>query len=89
MTNPEPVETVEIRWRCPFCNKGYASKYTGRSHIEQCWHNPAVQTCRTCGHWGGNIVKGQKDNDCYLNAKPDAYSAVKGCPVWTEIVAPS
>jgi hypothetical protein len=46
---PEPVTVT--RWRCPFCHRSRSAKSATAAHIERCWLNPAVRSCKTCAHY--------------------------------------
>ena len=38
-----------IMFKCDHCTKKYASKYRTRDHEKECWKNPEVKACNTCG----------------------------------------
>jgi len=38
------------RHKCNYCKKMYASKYAAINHEKQCFFNPEVKSCVTCGN---------------------------------------
>ena len=74
-----------IVFQCDHCNKKYASKYRTRDHEKECWKNPAVKACNTCG-WNtyDNNVRSCVNLD-KLVALPETYPQhpVMHCESWS------
>ena len=45
-----PVRIVVTRWKCPHCPRSRSAKSATAAHIQRCWHNPQVRSCKTCEH---------------------------------------
>lgn len=41
---------TQVRWRCQWCRKSFASKNYAGAHERACHHNPASRACTTCRH---------------------------------------
>lgn len=72
-----------IMFKCDHCTKKYASKYRTRDHEKECWKNPEVKACNTCG-WNtycNNVRSCVNENKTVF---PYAYpqQPVMYCEVW-------
>ncbi|MFE2710560.1 hypothetical protein ACFXKI_00865 [Streptomyces mirabilis] len=95
MTVDLPIPVVVTRYRCPHCPTSRAKKAAAQAHVDRCWHNPAVRSCKTCVHFdpGGDAcgcepgcnwgASGPTPPSCGAEVPlPEDYRPVTGCPSW-------
>ena len=89
----EPIVREVKRYVCPFCHTGRSKRPTAQAHIDQCWMNPAQQSCGTCAHYDkgypGDYDEGPgEDPSCLVDADMRAgtdtgeFRIVRLCPSW-------
>lgn len=83
-----PMPVVVSRHQCPFCRRfTRADIRQVRDHMTRCWANPALKTCKTCGHHqDASGIPGTPDEwleSCTHPAGPEEYRfPVLHCPLW-------
>jgi hypothetical protein len=90
-----PESITVTRWRCPFCHRSRSSKRATAEHIERCWLNPAVRSCKTCANrepggdacgcepgcnWGS--PPGGIPDSCTAGVDRSDGEIKTGCPLW-------
>lgn len=82
----EPIRSVVVRWRCPFCGRSHSARTRTREHMARCWFNPAARSCKTCVHfrenWGNGEGCGRGLNVNVPTDRPGVFKLPTGCPLW-------
>jgi hypothetical protein len=85
-----PTSFVVTRWRCSFCAVTRSSKSGAKKHIERCWYNPAVRSCKTCANYepaeSDPETGYHSDEWCHAGVELPGYPLLPlHCPKWEVI----
>lgn len=91
----EPVRSVVVRWRCPFCGRSHSDRPRTRTHMARCWQNPDNRSCKTCAFFefdydepdvgwvgAGEVCRKGLIPQVPSETRPDRLTFPLHCPSW-------